>query len=395
MKDLVDSRLDMMLSAKKREEMPSTPVHHAIVSGDLEQVKIMIKEGINPLDTDINDNTLLHFAAEVGSLDVLKYLIEDVSCNPSEKGWDGTTVLHAAAVKGKLAVVNYLLEDHNMEVTVEDDNGNYPLTHACASGKLEVVQYIIQRMQEYKELVLPDNSPNWTYYALENPESSKCLGEALCQACYSGHLSVMKYLIEDINLMPTVSIKNGQQAIHYAAENGGLEIIRYLIEEQCCKASVPDDDGQCPLYIASQRGHLQVVRYLTLRDQHNCDPGLTCYDNENCLHVAARKGYMDIVQFFVKELKCDIYAKGPLKFYPIHFAAQSGNLELFRYFVEELNCDPLSTIDRGDDDLSTLHVAAAAGNLSIVQYLIETKECDPMVGFDNYLYYMLLLHMES
>ena len=324
----MDPRLDMMSSAKKHE-LPFTPLYINTVLGNVEKVKIMIEGGFNPLDSDINDETLLHFAAHWGSLDVLKYLIEDVGCNPATEGWHGDTALHTAALEGKLLVMKYLIEDCAMEVATPDNAGLYPLHLACWHGNLEAVQYLVQRMQEYGELV-------------------------------------------------SVKAKSGQQPIHIAAACGHLEVVKYLINYNA--AALVDDNGVTTLIYASHQGHLDVVRYLTL--QHNCDP-MTVHDKDsgNCLHIAACKGHVDKVRFFVKELECDIYAKNSFNYYPIHSAAESGNLELFKFFVEELDCDPLSEID--SQLISTLHVAAANGHLSIVQYLIETKKCDPMFGRDN------------
>ena len=215
-KDLVDPRIDMMSSAKKRKQLPFSPLHVATVLGHLEQVKRMVEEGANPLDTDINNDTLLHFAAHWGSIDILKYLIEDVDCNPATEGWNGTTVLHAAAGKGQLLVMKYLVEDYNMEVSTPDLYGHYPLHHACVYGHIKAVQYLINRMQQYKELVLPMISRT-DRYTTENSESSECLTEALCQACFSGHLPTVKYLIENIGIESYAKNKSGRQPIHFAA----------------------------------------------------------------------------------------------------------------------------------------------------------------------------------
>ena len=85
-------------------------------------------------------------------------------------------------------------------------------------------------------------------------------------------------------------------------------------------------------------------------------------DCGRCLHITADEGHLDIVRFFVKELKSDVYVKDKSNYYPIHYAAQSENLRMFKFFVEELSCDPLCKMD--SPPLSTLHVAAAAGNLA-------------------------------
>ena len=124
MKDLWDARIDMMLSARKHKQLePLIPLYIATREGDLEEVKRMVKQGANPLDKDINDDTLMHFAAQCGSLEILKYLIEDVNCNPATEGQNGNTVLHTAAEDGQLSIIKYLVEECNVEVTLPDAEG--------------------------------------------------------------------------------------------------------------------------------------------------------------------------------------------------------------------------------------------------------------------------------
>ena len=53
-------------------------LHLAAMRGDLETVRLLTdKEHQNPLQKDENGDTALHAAAEGGSLDVLKYFIDE------------------------------------------------------------------------------------------------------------------------------------------------------------------------------------------------------------------------------------------------------------------------------------------------------------------------------
>ena len=49
-----------------------SPLHKATIKGDLDEVKRLIKDGSNPLDPDMKDNTLLHHAAAIGELKILR-----------------------------------------------------------------------------------------------------------------------------------------------------------------------------------------------------------------------------------------------------------------------------------------------------------------------------------
>ena len=57
-------------------------LHLAAMIGDLETVRLLTdKEHQNPLQKDKRGDTALHAAARGGSLDVLKYFIDEKNCN--------------------------------------------------------------------------------------------------------------------------------------------------------------------------------------------------------------------------------------------------------------------------------------------------------------------------
>lgn len=177
-RDLIDPRIDMMASAElNREKLTHlSPLYIATLNGNLQEVKRLIEEGLNPLDKDINDDTLLHFAAIKGELDILKYLVEDVECNPAMQGFRGTTTLHAAAQGEQFTTVKYLVEQCQLDPIALDHVNWYPLHYACSGGDLEVVRYLIECMSEYMEMedILYDYSEFRTTSTIE-PSDSKDL----------------------------------------------------------------------------------------------------------------------------------------------------------------------------------------------------------------------------
>lgn len=108
MKDLSDSRIDMINAAEfKPKVLPFlSPLHDAIHWG----VRKLIKAGENPMEEDINSNSCVYYAAMLGKLEILKYLIEEVECPPGTEGWCGKNVLHMAAETNHLPMVQYLMQ---------------------------------------------------------------------------------------------------------------------------------------------------------------------------------------------------------------------------------------------------------------------------------------------
>ena len=70
-------------------------IHPVTRRRDLETVVFLVdKERQNPLQRDKYGNTARHVAAQGGSLDVLKYFINDKHFNPACLGYLGGTPLH-------------------------------------------------------------------------------------------------------------------------------------------------------------------------------------------------------------------------------------------------------------------------------------------------------------
>ncbi|KAI3875364.1 hypothetical protein MKW98_000041 [Papaver atlanticum] len=86
----------------------------------------------------------VHFAASGGSVQVLKYLIEEIKLEIDVKDGSGKTSLSHAAVDGRLAAVEYLLEmGANSEIL--DDSDCTPLHYAAMNGHKDVVSLLLSK----------------------------------------------------------------------------------------------------------------------------------------------------------------------------------------------------------------------------------------------------------
>ena len=418
----------MVISSKLKSNdlLFHSPIFIATLVNSLEIVKLHIIMGVNPMDENEDGITLLHFAARHGRLEILKYLIKDLGCIPP------STLLHVAAIAKQLHIIKFLIEECEMDPTAIDTCNHTPLNYACSNGELEMARYLFNCMRDSS---MGMSSNNILYPSDEiTHHTPRAIVNPLSCACASGHLSIVKYLIEDCKCDPsrpeagksplliTVNrnhthivkylaglqiikdsdhttdlmhfavvnqnlevikiltkafnydpgmIHNGLAPLHLAAGLGSLSIVRYLISLKC-DFCIKDSKGMQPINYASNEGHLNVVRYLATKSKYHSNNACI----KNCLHAAAFIGHVDIVRFFIKELKCSPNSKlskdgvdCPL----ISSAILSEKLEMVKVLVDELGCDPMSY------NLTALHVATADGNLSMLKYLIENKKCDPYV----------------
>lgn len=116
-------------------------LREAIDSGDLDKVR----EHFKPSDLASNDyggdSSVLHYAAEYGTLDIVKFLVEQGAELDRLGGtWKAPPVTYSAN-EGKLDIVRYLVEaGASCDISRPFRN---PLLRAAEEGHLEVVEYLL------------------------------------------------------------------------------------------------------------------------------------------------------------------------------------------------------------------------------------------------------------
>ena len=106
------------------------------------------------------------------------------------------------------------------------------------------------------------------------------------------------------NCDPNISGQYGRTPLHCAVHSGHLHIVKYLIDEEGCNQSDLDLDerNETLLHCAATKGHMEIVKFLTV--EKHCDPTLQNIYNDAALHCAVRAGHTEIVKFLIEELKC-------------------------------------------------------------------------------------------
>ncbi len=104
-------------------------------------------------------------------------------------------------------------------------------------------------------------------------------------------------------------------------------------------------DPNNPLHVATRRGNLEIVKLL--RDALGCDPNCTNGNNMSCLHLAAQYGHLHVVRYLSggtsgvftlidREGRC-----------PSYLAAGGGHLNVLKYMIEDGRSDPNFKIKGG------------------------------------------------
>ena len=124
-------------------------------------------------------------------------------------------------------------------------------------------------------------------------------------------------------------------ALHYACARGDVSIVSYLIETMKLDYQVKDKEGNTPFFTAVEHGFLDLVKYFV--DEMKISP-LSVKEGDICaLHLAANNNNIEMMNYFLGKgcdtEKMSIYGK------PINWAVGSRHIETTQYLLEK-GADP-------------------------------------------------------
>jgi ankyrin repeat protein len=102
-------------------------------------VKSLLATGLDPNITDNLGNTCLHFACEVGNLDIVSALLDASACPNAADTTYGLTPLHRAANHGACDVAELLVSSGADPLICDTLAGNIPREYAVMQGHKSIV----------------------------------------------------------------------------------------------------------------------------------------------------------------------------------------------------------------------------------------------------------------
>ena len=203
----------------------------------------------------------------------------------------------------------------------------------------------------------------------------------------NGHLSVMKYLKEEIGLIDDGTYFYGPKGYSYhlpdmaytlawSAGNGHLDIVKYLKEEfgSSGRQSLEITDRRgLAIRLSAANGHLSVVKYLK---EAFCltKEDVQVYCNQVLIGSAAN-GHLNVVKYLKEEFGLTKDDTQVWRDSALRISAGKGHLCIVKYLKEEFG---LTKEDVQSHDNNALRWSCAKGHLGVVKYLMEefrlTKE---------------------
>lgn len=131
--------------------VPSPLIRQSVLSGNLEMLQELIKNGANPHNYRGNNygESLLHCAAASGQSEMITYLVNVIGIAPNIRDSSGATPAHYAAGNtltknlDKVAILR-LLKTLGADMTAKDNEGSSIIKDAIEAGSSrEVLQQLI------------------------------------------------------------------------------------------------------------------------------------------------------------------------------------------------------------------------------------------------------------
>ncbi|WCR59677.1 MAG: Phosphocholine transferase AnkX [Wolbachia endosymbiont of Ctenocephalides felis wCfeF] len=163
--------------------------------GDLNEVKGLINQEASLDAKYSNGETVMHFAAYGGNLDIVKYLVVDAKNSLEIKDNSDRVPLHYAAYNGKLDVVKYFIDEKKVDANIKDKDGCTPLYWASWSGHLDVAEYLVNKGADISAKGKDGKTP-------------------LDIARNKGHSNIVDYLDEELNKKGGKSVKRNRRHHH-------------------------------------------------------------------------------------------------------------------------------------------------------------------------------------
>eukprot|EP00668_Euglena_longa_P017173 GGOE01021531.1.p1 GENE.GGOE01021531.1~~GGOE01021531.1.p1 ORF type:complete len:248 (+),score=54.51 GGOE01021531.1:27-770(+) len=116
----------------------------SVTAGQAHTVESLLLEGACPNTRDLNGDTCLYIASELGFLNVVCLLLRFGAAVDARSGPKQNTALHAACGAGYAPVAAYLI-DCGAEVDARNADLQTPLHIACVNGWQLLIQFLIGR----------------------------------------------------------------------------------------------------------------------------------------------------------------------------------------------------------------------------------------------------------
>ena len=399
-----------------------TPFHKAIANGVMASVEVMMKNGVNILQTsnDKFQNAPIHIACVYSRLDILKFILGHTNCDPNQQNAKGDTALHIVCrmrTGSELQFLEVLTSTPGINSTLVNHEGDAPcdvvgidgntLLHtACAEGNTAIVELLVRNRANVLALNHEGNAPIHTACIKSRLESLKLLlncescdpnqlnskGDTalhiVCRMRTGRELQFLEVLTSTPGINPTLLNLGGNAPIHTACKHSRLESLKVLLSCKSCDPNQRNTKGNTALHIVCRirtGSELEFLEVLTSTPGINptlanhagiapCD--VISIDGNTLLHIACAKGNTAIVELLVRN-RANVLALNHEGNAPIHTACMNNRLEPLKVLLNCDCCDPNQQNSKGNTALHIVCRKRTGRELQFLEVLTSTPGINP------------------
>ncbi|KAJ8249614.1 hypothetical protein COCON_G00228300 [Conger conger] len=192
-------------------------------------------------------------------------------------------------------------------------------------------------------------------------------------AARHGHLSVVKFLVEDVEMDVELYNHDYKRALHEAASMSQEQCLSYLIAKGAKIDPLKKADWT-PLMMACTRRNVPVVSELLA---HGADPALKNKDGWTCFHIACREGDPAVVQRLLQARPDAWRTESRTQRTPLHTAAMHGCEDVVRILLDQCGYQPDC---RDSCGVTPFMDAVRSGHIAGARLLLHRHQASPLAA---------------
>ena len=362
-----------------------TPFHKAIVNGVMASVEVMMKNGVNILQTtnDKLQNAPIHIACIYSRIDILKVLLSCESCDPNQQNSKEDTALHIVCrmrTGSELQFLEVLTSAPGINPTLVSLSGNAAIHIACMNSRLDSLKVLLS---------CKNCDPNQ-----QNSKGDTAL-HIVCKMKTGNELQFLEVLTSTPGINPTLLNLEGNAAIHIACIHCRLDSLKVLLSCESCNPNQQNSEGDTPLHIVCRMrtgSELQFLEVLIstpginptlVNHEGNAPCDVIGIDGNTLLHSACAEGKTALIELLVKN-RANVLTLNHKGNAPIHIACMNSRLQSLKVLLSCESCDPNQQNSKGETALHVVCRMRTGRELQFLEVLTSTPGINPtLVNLDG------------
>ncbi|KAI5643130.1 ankyrin repeats (3 copies) domain-containing protein [Phthorimaea operculella] len=344
--------------ADARDADGLTPLHLAVVHGNVPLVQTLLAAGANVNARDDEHHTVVHWATVCGEVGALRAVLAAGAdaATPDQHG--GYPLHYAAQMCGApantdqqtrgaaLEVLRALIKEGGAQVDVRDADGRTPLLWAASAGSAAAVLALHQA-------------------GAKVDDADRDGLTALHCAAARGHTEALETLVGLCGARVDVADSHGCTPLHYAAALGHADATAALLQHGS-DSHRQDRRGRSPAHTAAAKGQIETIRILGAR---GANLWLRNSKGDLPLHEAVSSGRRELVKWLLDGRPSQVNATNHEGRTPLHIAAATDNADLCRLLLDRgAEVNPVARSSK-NEPITPLDCATVRGHRSTAKYL--------------------------